>query len=269
MNWMSVFGKTENITPEETRTLIASHPPGSFQLLDVRQVKEYEQAHIPGALLIPLGDLPERLQELNPDKETIVYCRSGVRSRSGAQILISAGFSRVLNMTGGITGWHGQQALGSETLGLEYFTPGNFSSAVTMAYAMEQGLRQFYQFLADRTKSAQNRELLLYMAKLEDGHMAKLRGQHSGLPEDSTVSSGVAEGGFDIARFIASHGNQLRDMETIIQTGMMFEAQAYDMYSRLARKEEHAELREFYLQMAAEEQRHLATLSRELDQRLS
>lgn len=73
MNWMSLFAKNENITPEETREYINSKPPGSFQILDVRQPQEYAQAHIPGAILIPLGELPDRLDELNPDLETIVY----------------------------------------------------------------------------------------------------------------------------------------------------------------------------------------------------
>lgn len=267
MNWMSLFARNENITPEETRKFIASNPPGSYQLLDVRQPKEYDQAHIPGATLIPLGDLPDRVQEMDPDKETIVYCRSGVRSRAGCQILTTAHFSRVLNMTGGINGWQGHRAAGSETLGLEYFTSGDFSSAVSMAYAMEFGLRQFYQLMADRADSTENRDLLEYMARLEDGHMAKLSRQHAGLGEESPASSGVAEGGFETADFISRYGDQLQDVESIIQVGMMFEAQAYDLYSRLARQAEQPELRDFYLQMAGEEQLHLERLARELDQR--
>lgn len=73
MNWLSLFKKNENISAEETRELIDSHPPGTFQILDVRQPKEYEQSHIPGAILIPISELPDRLDELDPTKETIVY----------------------------------------------------------------------------------------------------------------------------------------------------------------------------------------------------
>jgi len=268
MNWKSLFAKSENISPEETRNLLEKYPPESFQLLDVRQPKEYEQAHIPGARLIPLGDLPQRLDELHRDKEVIVYCRSGVRSKSGCQILKAAGFSRVLNMTGGIIGWQGHKAGGSEELGLEFFTAGDFSSAVSMALAMELGLRRFYLLLADRTDDDSNRELLEYMARLEDGHMARLKTFLPSASTDTPETSTVMEGGLNVTEFLADFGDQLKDIDSILQTGMMFEAQAYDMYSRLAMKEQQTDLREFYLQMAAEEQTHLKRLARELDQRL-
>ncbi|SHO50569.1 rhodanese-like domain-containing protein [Desulfopila aestuarii] len=268
MNWMSLFAKSENISPEETRNLRDKYPPDSFQLLDVRQPKEYEQAHIPGARLIPLGELPQRLDELDRDREIIVYCRSGVRSKSGYQILNSAGFSRVLNMTGGINGWQGHKAIGSEELGLDFFTSGDFSSAVSMALTMEMGLRRFYQLLADSADDDSNRELLEYMARLEDGHMAKLKTLLPSTDDSVPDTSSVAEGGFNVTEFLATYGDQLKTIETILHTGMRFEAQAYDMYSRLATKEQHADLREFYLQMAAEEQTHLKRLARELDQRL-
>jgi rhodanese-related sulfurtransferase/rubrerythrin len=268
MNWMSLFAKSENISPEETRNLLEKYPPESFQLLDVRQPKEYEQAHIPGARLIPLGELPQRLDELNREKEVIVYCRSGVRSKSGCQILTAAGFSRVLNMNGGIIAWQGHKAGGTEEFGLEFFTGGDFSSAVTMALAMEMGLRRFYQLLADRADDDSSRELLEQMARLEDGHMARLKTFLPAPIADTPGPSPVTEGGFNVTEFLASYGDQLKGIEAILHTGMMFEAQAYDMYSRLAMKEQQADLREFYLQMAAEEQTHLKRLGRELDQRL-
>lgn len=269
MNWKSLFAKSENISPEETRALLDKYPPESMQLLDVRQPKEYEQAHIPGARLIPLGELPDRLHELDREKEVIVYCRSGVRSKSGCQILNAAGFSRVLNMTGGINGWQGHKAGGAEDLGLEFFTAGDYASAIAMALAMEMGLRRFYLLLADRADDVSNRELLQYMAKLEDGHMAKLMGTHPGQEKPSAEAATVAEGCFNVTEFLATYGDELKSIEAILQAGMMFEAQAYDMYSRLAMKEQQPELREFYLQMASEEQAHLKRLSRELDQHLT
>ena len=269
MDWTSLFTKEQDITAEDTRRLLKKYSPGSFQLLDVRQPKEYDEAHIPGAILMPLGNLPERLVELNPHRETVVYCRSGVRSRSACQILTASGFSRVLNMSGGILAWHGHRALGSEVLGLEFFARGDFASAVAMAYSMEQGLRRFYQLLADNADSDENRELLHYMATLEDGHMARLNALHPGMNGNEAASPDLTEGGFDTAELFAFYGDQLQDIESIIHTGMMFEAQAYDLYSRLSRTEQQPEMREFYRQMAGEEQRHLDRLARELDQRLN
>lgn len=267
MNWQSLFQRSDDISPEQTRELLEKYPPHTFQLLDVRQPKEYEQAHIPGARLIPLAELPGRLGELDREKDVIVYCRSGVRSRSGCQILTGAGFPRVLNMTGGIISWQGQQAGGTEQLGLEFFTPGDYDSAVNMALAMEMGLRRFYQFLADRADDDTNRELLTYMARLEDGHMAKLQVMEPSAASADTAPA--AEGGIDIDRFLAEFGDQLTTIESILHTGMMFEAQAFDLYSRLAMQETPGQLKEFYLQMATEEQAHLKRLARELDLRLA
>lgn len=267
MRLTDFFTTINNISPDETRALLNSHSPGSFQLVDVRQPKEYELEHIPGAILVPLGDLPHRLKELDPKQETIVYCRSGVRSRSGSQILNSAGFSHVRNMTGGINGWRGQHAYGEETMGLDLFSSGTHSSAVIMAYDMEKGLGQFYQIVADLAVHDDNKELLEYMARLEDGHMAKLAAKYPGLKEH-TPSTGIIEGGFDSASFLERYSNQLKDIESILQTGMMFESQAYDLYHRLAKTETDPDLHEFYLQMASEEQRHLGRLARELEQRL-
>ena len=77
---------------------------GAF-MLDVREPDEWQQSHIPGATLIPLGELPQRLSELPKDQEIVVYCRSGNRSKTGAEILAKAGFSGVTSMAGGVNQW--------------------------------------------------------------------------------------------------------------------------------------------------------------------
>lgn len=74
-------------------------------MLDVRQPEEWEEAHIPGALLIPLGELPSRLDEVPEGQEVVVYCRSGNRSQEGRDILRRAGFEQVTSMAGGIGAW--------------------------------------------------------------------------------------------------------------------------------------------------------------------
>jgi rhodanese-related sulfurtransferase len=73
--------------------------------LDVRSQAEWNQGHIAKSLLIPLDDLPSQLDELPRDRDIVVVCRSGARSKEGAMILRQAGFSRVTCMTGGIQAW--------------------------------------------------------------------------------------------------------------------------------------------------------------------
>ena len=77
---------------------------GAF-ILDVRQPEEWQEVHIPGATLIPLGELAGRLDEVPKDKPVVVYCRSGNRSREGRDILQQAGFEQVTSMAGGIRAW--------------------------------------------------------------------------------------------------------------------------------------------------------------------
>jgi adenylyltransferase/sulfurtransferase len=77
----------------------------SFELIDVREPHEYEIAHIDGAKLIPLGELPSRIDELPRDKEIVVHCHSGMRSAHAVQLLQKAGFARSLNLAGGIDAW--------------------------------------------------------------------------------------------------------------------------------------------------------------------
>ncbi len=73
-------------------------------LLDVREPVEYQIANI-GGYLIPLNQLPNRLKELDPSKEIIVHCRSGVRSANAVQFLEQQGFKHVKNLIGGILQW--------------------------------------------------------------------------------------------------------------------------------------------------------------------
>jgi molybdopterin/thiamine biosynthesis adenylyltransferase/rhodanese-related sulfurtransferase len=77
----------------------------SFVLLDVREPHEYQIARIPDTRLIPLGDLPKRLNELNQNDEFVVHCKSGMRSAKAVDLMKQAGFKKVRNMTGGILAW--------------------------------------------------------------------------------------------------------------------------------------------------------------------
>jgi rhodanese-related sulfurtransferase len=74
-------------------------------VLDVREPGEWATGHVPGATLIPLGELASRTEELPPDRTIVVICRSGNRSAQGRDILIDAGFSPVTSVRGGITAW--------------------------------------------------------------------------------------------------------------------------------------------------------------------
>lgn len=77
-----------------------------IQLIDVRQPDEYNFAKIEGAKLIPLGEIVRRMNEISPNRETVVHCKAGGRSAQAIQKLRQAGFKGNLkNLAGGITAW--------------------------------------------------------------------------------------------------------------------------------------------------------------------
>jgi adenylyltransferase/sulfurtransferase len=98
-----IKGTTEEMTVAELKArLDAGNAP---VILDVREPFEAAICCIPGARLIPLGELPRRLAELNPDDEIVVHCKSGGRSARGVALLRERGFGRAVNLAGGILRW--------------------------------------------------------------------------------------------------------------------------------------------------------------------
>ncbi len=77
----------------------------TLYLLDVREVNEYDYTHIPNSVLIPLRQIPDRLNELNAEDEIVVICHHGMRSQQAAMYLVHSGFKNVANLSGGIDAW--------------------------------------------------------------------------------------------------------------------------------------------------------------------
>lgn len=91
------------ITVEDLKSLMGKKE--EFFLLDVREPDEFEFARIPGAHLIPLGQVPDRLAEIPKDKPVVVHCKSGVRSARAVAFLIRSGYTLVANLADGIDAW--------------------------------------------------------------------------------------------------------------------------------------------------------------------
>ena len=99
----AVVETTGDIEPTEVKQKIDRGD--SFVLIDVREPHEHQICNIPYAKLIPLGELPKRVNELNTADEIIAHCKSGMRSAKAVDFLKQAGFKRVRNMKGGILAW--------------------------------------------------------------------------------------------------------------------------------------------------------------------
>ena len=97
------MSEPEELTPAELAALLESDP--TLQLVDVRETWEVELAAIPGAMVLPLGRLPELTDALDPDRPIVTYCHHGIRSAQAAGYLLSRGFDDVRHLAGGIDAW--------------------------------------------------------------------------------------------------------------------------------------------------------------------
>lgn len=97
------------LPPEITVAQAAQKRDQGAFFVDVRELSEWTQFHIPGTTLIPLGELPGRLKDVPKDREVVVVCRSGNRSLQGREILLKAGYTRVTSMAGGVAQWQAQR----------------------------------------------------------------------------------------------------------------------------------------------------------------
>jgi len=98
------LGAEWEITPLELKAHLEGDSHRLF-ILDVREPVEWDICHLPQAHLIPQGELPARMHELDSADEIVVYCRSGVRSAKAVKLLREAGFGRLKNLVGGIRRW--------------------------------------------------------------------------------------------------------------------------------------------------------------------
>lgn len=95
---------TNDVSPKQAATMKSEQ---NAVIIDVREDKEWNEKHIPGAIHIPLGELPKRMAELEPYKNStvITQCQRGGRSAKAYETLKQAGFSNTYNMAGGLEAW--------------------------------------------------------------------------------------------------------------------------------------------------------------------
>lgn len=270
MQWKNLFSPVENLDAGQARIYMDEHGAGAYQLLDVRQPKEYEAGHLPGARFIPLGELATRMDELDPDKPVIAYCAVGGRSRAAAQLLSGKGFRQVYNLSGGIKAWHHRTAVGPFTDGLDLFAGDEeYGDAVQLAYGMEDALQGFYLTLARELEGEESRALFSRLAGFEDKHKARLAAEHQAKTGNPLLAVAAdtdrMEGGSRTGDLLSAVKASMPAPRDIIGLAMELETQALDLYSRMAQKSIIDSTRDLFLGLVDEEQTHLRYLARELD----
>jgi rhodanese-related sulfurtransferase/rubrerythrin len=257
------------------RQLISDTPPREgLTIVDVRQPGEYEQGHIPGARLIPVGELDSRIAEIPADRPVLVYCAMGGRSRMAAQILSGKGFPEVIDLSGGFRAWNGEAAVGLPDQGLSLFSGSESTEDVlAVAYSIEDGLRDFYQSMAGKSGHSRAADLFEKLASIEVKHQDRIYQAYKMMTDrpmsrDQFVAGHVGraiEGGMTTGEYIARFSPDMTSDVDIISLAISIEAQALDLYARAAEKIASESGGKALAQLAAEERDHIRELGKLLD----
>jgi len=272
MSLLDYFKPVSTWTAEQVREFIDRHGPEEYTLLDVRHPAEYATRHLPGARLIPLDELSERLGELDRALPTIVYCTAGVRSRAAASVLQNAGFARSYSLAGGIRAWQGVTAEGVPEPEMAFFASvAAPERQVALAWFLEEGTRLFYRGVAERLQDREAASLFRELVGAEERHKATLVALYealAGRPAGGDFPRGVLdaepdeqlmEGGVSVEKALGwMQGKQLRD---ILELAVSIESNAYDRYLLLRRELPGEDSRRVFEVLSDEEHRHLKKLS--------
>ena len=274
MRWKQFFTPVQSFDAIQAEEYMNRSNADTYTLLDVRQPKEYQSEHLPGAKLIPLPDLGLRIDELNAEIPTIVYCAIGGRSRIAAQMLASKGFKKIYNLSGGIKAWSLKKAIGKEDLGLNVLS-GKESPEETLiiAYSLEAGLREFYLSMAEKIENEKTAALFEKLSTIEVKHQDRLLNEYNrragvsmdrGAFEAQRVAPQM-EGGLTTDEYLALYQPDLAIPLEVISLAMAIEAQALDLYRRAADRSDTGDTRNALSRIADEERAHLVQLGRLLE----
>lgn len=286
MSVLDFFKTIPSKDPQDIRQYIEEHDRDTYTLLDVRQPQEYERSHLPGARLMPLGELPDRFAEIDRTKPVILYCRTGRRSLSAAGMLIGAGFKDIMNMSGGMSEWEGLVATGSPQIRMISFPPGaGFEEMAALAWLLEEGARQYYEGVSHIIVDRDGIALFQTLARAEEKHkdsIIKIFGEStgtvvddkdpsagfSGLPSFTAMKdSGVMESGLQVKD--ALDWSSGKDLADILEMSMAFETNSYDLYIALEKRTNEEDVkRRLFKTMADEELYHLKQMAKLLDEKV-
>lgn len=275
----------KRLAPQEVKELLDNDALGAFQLLDVRQPREYEAGHIPGAKLIPLGELEYRYRELDNDQGIISYCRFGHRSMAASILLCGLGFENVYNLDGGVRTWDYEVVKGTaeDTLitgGEETF------DVLVVALMLEKGALEFYTKAQKRVKDEKAAQVFERLVAMEDTHLQRLYMRYSQLLWEMKSLLGAAdelpsldqvkdelstvymEGGMRINEELVKIGDlEFMDDLEALEIGLEKEYAAYDFYTRVIDMVDDHKTRNLFHELAGEEKGHINLLLREIARR--
>lgn len=189
-------------------------------------------------------------------------------------MLAGRGFKAVYNVSGGIKAWQSNTAVGTQTQGMHLFEGDESAEAfLVTAYSLEQGLQQFYRDMADKAQSNAVKELFTKLAAIEEKHMDQVFERYQDLVDsagsrqafEDRITASALEGGLTQDQYLDLFDPDLSVETDVISMAMSIEAQALDLYQRVADRVTDPDARSVVRQIAKEETEHLARLGELMD----
>jgi rhodanese-related sulfurtransferase/rubrerythrin len=261
----------KGLTANEIKTILDKDKTGEYLLVDVRQPEEYENGHIPGAVLIPLGELEDRQGELDRNKKIITYCRSGRRSMAAAINLCGLGFKGVQHLEGGILDWSYETITGMPERRPQLVTEtADVKDILMLAIKLEKGSCDFYIAAKNKVHQTHMKDTLQTLADAEEGHMRRLYRQAVSLLGDGIlppfdrlkdeIKVEYMEGGIEINPALAKLDENFADDLEALEIALEKEYMSYDFYKRIATLVENLDAKTLIHELAMEERNHANAL---------
>jgi len=266
-----------DIFPDELEEFRSKTRERDYLLIDVRQPGEFAETHIPGAQLIPLPEIEDRMAELDGQKNLILYCRTGGRSAVAAALIKDAGPRQgvLYNLVGGIAGWEGKGL--KDIPHLELF-PRDMALNQTLyrAMNMEKGAWLFYKDLSLEYEGTELGEMIRELGGMEEVHARSIftywMKNRPAPASDSfeeifeRLDGRIMEGGKPISAWMARLGKDPEDrMLRLLELACEIEYYAYDLYRGLAKRDRDAEAVQTYLLLAEQEKAHVRVITKALN----
>jgi rhodanese-related sulfurtransferase/rubrerythrin len=267
----------ETLAPGEVKAILDKDKKGEFLLLDVRQPEEYEDGHIPGAMLIPLGELEAREEELERGKKIITYCRSGHRSMAAAIALCGLGFKDILTLEGGILNWRHETIGGMPQARPEFvIEAADVKDILMLAIKLEKGSLDFYLAAKEKAASPQAKKKFQMLANAENGHMQmlweraiRLLGEGALLPLEKLkqeLKVEHMEGGTEISPALAKMDEKFSNGMEALEIALEKEYVSYDFYKRTSVLVREPDAKTLLHELALEERNHADILLKRLSE---
>lgn len=273
------------ITSEDLRRKREQQVEGDYALVDVRQPEEYKAGHIPGATLLPLGEVENSLDKLPPDKDVVFYCAAGKRSAMAARLAVESGRfqSRLLSLQGGFGAWDGLSLPDFPKVEL-FAADDSLHEMLLRAMEQEKGAMRLYTSVGEAAAGPRGSKpicsLMQELAGFEEAHAKAVYDHLQKHWQDAreippfqelfdSMAGTILEGGRDVSEL----DSWIRDARQggcmeLAELALELEMSALDLYNALAdrMKESAIEAEDVFRSLAQQEKSHARLIMKHLDE---